>query len=251
MVNEKYTKGVFTAMGKVNFDNINEPENNRALSVFDFIKRSIAQVAVEDENFVNRKNFSISAPMTQKQEKEKQEKITAMENSPYGGGAEMERLRNENAPGKKYIVAIFLNESPVFANSLKTITMDDVAMIKFYDAGFVGAGGTDGPGGAIAVYTKNKTPVAPAGMEKLDHIMYKGYAVEKEFYSPDYSIPSSDRSAPDNRTTIYWNPELYTSENSPGIRLRFFNSDISHRLKIVLEGFDVNGKLVHLEKIIE
>ncbi len=250
IVNEKYTSGVFTGLGKRNIDNINEPNNDKSISVYDYIRNFVKQVEVEDNNFVNRKNFSISGTMTPTQEKEKQARVDAITNSPYAvnGGKEVDKIMNENAPGKKFIVATFLNESPTDISFLKTIRMDEVALLKFYDPGFVGAG-SGGPGGALSIYTKKDVSVS-AGIEKLDHVDYYGFSLSKEFYSPDYSQPGQKQAQEDARTTLYWNPEVYTDAQSKTIRLRFYNNDFSKRLKIIVEGFDASGRLIHVEKII-
>lgn len=253
-VNEKYSRGVFTALGKVNIDNIHDPENDKTLSVFDYIKRTVKQVTVEDDKFVNYKNRSLFLSMsgdkfTQKERSLDSQYLLTAGNTP--GDKLAIESSNFREAGKHFEVAIFLNEHPAYSGLLKTLKMDEVALIKYYEPGFVGAGGTDGPGGAIAVYTKKEMTTPSPGLEKLDRITYKGYAIEKKFYSPDYNLPSADRSVPDYRTTLYWDPEIYTNEQSTAIKIRYFNSDISNRMKITMEGFDVNGRLIHIEKIIE
>ena len=84
----------------------------------------------------------------------------------------------------------------------------------------------------------------------LNHFEYQGFSITKEFYSPDYSGADSKRTAPDNRTTLYWNPDIFTDSETKSVKLNFFNNDFSKKYKIVLEGFDASGKLIHLEKII-
>lgn len=256
VVNEEYTNGVFKSMGRVNFDNINQPENDRSLSVYDFIKRSVNHVMEQDNNFVNRKNFSLFEPISSDKDAVKQKSLDSLNSSPSAaaplppGSVRAVDMPDYREAGKKYIVAIFLNESPAYVGILKTIRMDEVALLKYYEPGFIGAGGTDGPGGAISVYTKkNVTPVSQ--FEKLDHVTFNGYSLVKEFYSPDYSDPLANKSAADNRTTLYWNPEIYTGPDSKPIQVRFFNNDFSKKISLVFEGFDTNGKLIHIEKTIE
>jgi hypothetical protein len=127
--------------------------------------------------------------------------------------------------------------------------MDQVALIKFYEPGFVGSG-MNGPGGALAIYTKKDVNNGP-GMDKLDHVDYYGYSLTKEYFSPDYSMTGQQQIHEDIRTTLYWNPEVYTDDKSKNVNLKFYNNDFSKRLKIVVEGFDASGKLIHIEKIIE
>lgn len=210
-VNEKYTTGVFRSPGKVNLDNINQPANDKSLNVVDYIKNSIQQIEINGGRFVNRKNFS---------------------------------LMN----GQKWAVGVFLNESPTDISLLRTIRVQDVALIKFYEAGFIGVG-SGSPGGAVAVYTKEKFK-EDEPIDKLNHFEYNGYSITKEFYKPDYSGADAKRTAPDNRTTLYWNPDVYTDSETKSVKLNFFNNDFSKKYKIVLEGFDAAGKLIHLEKII-
>lgn len=211
IVNEKYTKGVFRTPGKVNLDNINEPANDRSMNVVDYIKNRIQQLELQGGQFVNRKNMSL---MT----------------------------------GQKWLVGIFLNEVPTDINQLRILRADDIALVKFYEAGFVGVG-SGSPGGALAVYTKEK--FIEDKPDKLEYVQYNGYSITKEFYNPDYNVPEARHSLADNRTTLYWNPNVYTDTETKSVRLNFYNNDFSKKFKVIAEGFDANGKLIHVERIIE
>ncbi|MFZ1263420.1 MAG: hypothetical protein WAT34_07895 [Chitinophagaceae bacterium] len=210
IVNEKYTTGVFKSPGKVNLDNINEPANDKSLNVVDYIKNSIQQVEIQGGRFVNRKNISL---MT----------------------------------GQKWIVGIFLNEIPTDMIQLRVLRMDDIALIKFYEAGFVGVG-SGSPGGALAVYTREKFVENKPDM--LEYVEYRGYSITKEFYNPDYSVANAKRLTADNRTTLYWNPNVFTDTETKSVKMNFYNNDFSKKFKVIAEGFDANGKLIHIEKII-
>lgn len=211
IVNEKYTTGVFRSMGKVNLDNINEPGNDKSLNVVDYIKNSIQQVEIQGGRFVNRKNFSL-------------------------------------INGQKWAVDIFLNGAPANILELRVLRVDQIALIKFYEAGFVGVG-SGAPGGAIAVYTKEVSN-DDMKIDKLDYVVYNGYSITKEFYNPDYKIKDIKHDFSDNRTTLYWNPDVYTNTETKSFKLNFFNNDFSKKFRIVVEGFDASGKLIHLEKIV-
>lgn len=251
-VNEKYTKGVFTQMGRVNFDNINQPENNRSLSVYDFVRRSVKQVAEQGGNLVNTKNFSLFKASTDDwYEKQQNTLDTTMM---AAGGAAPGSVRfidlGIREKGEYFPIAVFLNESLTDISFLKTIRMDEVALIKFYEPGFIGAG-TGGPGGALSIYTKELHSNNNERIEKLDEIRYEGYSITKEFYSPDYSIPDPVHTVADARTTLLWSPDVYTTGGQNAVRLRFFNNDVSNKFKVIIEGFDSYGKLIHLERVIE
>lgn len=212
IVNEKYTTGVFRAPGKVTLDNINEPANDRAMNVVDYIKNRIPQLTLQGGTFVNRKNFSLQS-------------------------------------GRNWTVGIFLNEIPTDINQLRILRADDIALVKFYEAGFVGVG-SGSPGGALAVYTKEKSnkDLKP---EKLDYVEAEGYAITKEFYHPDYSVAIPRHALADKRTTLYWNPDIITDGETKMIKLNFYNNDFTRKYKVVVEGFDATGRLIHVEKIIE
>ena len=130
---------------------------------------------------------------------------------------------------------------------LRLLRTDDIALVKFFEAGFVGVGSSF-PGGALSVYTKeqDKNEEKPV---KLPFVEYNGYSISKEFYSPDYSNPAV-KPATDNRTTLYWNPDVYTDSETKSVKLNFYNNDFSKKFKVVVEGFDANGKLIHVEKVI-
>ena len=211
-INEKYTTGVFRAMGKVNIDNITQPASDKSGNVLDFIKNRIQQVELVGGKFVSRKNFSLNT-------------------------------------GQKWAVDVFVDEVPANALQLRTLRVDEVALVKFYEAGFVGVGSSS-PGGAIAVYTKREEkPDRPP--DKLEYFTVDGYSITKEFYHTDYSKQDASSTVPDHRTTLYWNPDLFMDPETKSVKINFFNNDHSKRLRVVVTGFDAYGKLVHMEKWIE
>ncbi len=211
IVNEKYTTGVFKSEAKVSLDNITKPANDQSLNVVDYIKNRIPQVELQGNQFVNRKNFSLQS-------------------------------------GQKWAIGIFLNEIPADVYQLRVMRTDDIALVKFFEAGFVGVGSSF-PGGALAIYTKNKFSNEETTSES-NYIEYNGYSVSRNFYNPNYNNLTIQHPVSDNRTTLYWNPDIYTNAGLKSVLLKYFNNDISKKFKVVVEGFDAMGKLVHLEKII-
>ena len=209
IVNEKYTTGVFRSLGKVNIDNINQPANDKSMNAVDYIKNRIQQIEIQGGGIVNRKNMSLIS-------------------------------------GQKWAVGIFIDEAPASILQLRLLRADDLALVKFYEAGFVGVGSSF-PGGALAVYTKERSN-EDEKPDKLSFIEYKGYSIAKEFYTPDYSSKETKQVLTDNRTTLYWNPDVYTDTETKSVKLNFFNNDFSKKFKIVVEGFDAAGKLIHVEK---
>ena len=84
----------------------------------------------------------------------------------------------------------------------------------------------------------------------VDYKLLEGYSAYKQFFSPDYSSPVKDFT-PDTRTTLYWNPFILTDRLNHTVRIVFYNNDISKKLRIIMEGVNLDGKLTRVEKIIE
>ena len=212
IVNEKYTTGPFRTPSKINIDNINQPTPNKTINPLDYAMNNIRQLELQGGNLVNSRTVSL-------------------------------------ASGAKWSVAIFVDEVPADPATLRVFRMDEIALIKFYDPGFVGAG-SNGPGGALAIYTKKQQQAPPKNV-KMDYVTYKGYAITREFYNPDYAVPNIRHDLPDVRTTLYWNSAIFLDAESNKTSIRFFNNDHSKQLRMVIEGFTGDGKLVHIEKLIE
>ena len=144
---------------------------------------------------------------------------------------------------------LYLDQMQMDANSLQSIPMSDVALVKVFRPPFffffVG-----GSGGAIAVYTK-KGGAGNQAVKGLDAATIHGYSEMKQFYSPDYLTPDPAHAEDDLRTTLYWNPFVYTDKDHRRLILTFYNNDITKRMRVVVEGLNVDGKLTRIEKIFE
>jgi hypothetical protein len=148
--------------------------------------------------------------------------------------------------------SLYLNEMQVDAQAIQSTPVTDIAEVKIFRPGSgVGFGG--GAGGVIAIYTKR------GGDQKRDDPNFKGlerqilvgYSMPKEFYSPNYLVSSPLNEGEDLRTTLYWKPYVLTDKYTKQVTVDFFNNDISKKLRIVLEGFNEDGKLAHIEQIIQ
>ncbi len=144
-------------------------------------------------------------------------------------------------------VQFFLNEVPVNISLIESIDPADVGLIKVYK-GVTGIalGATRG---AIAIYTNKGSSGRHWRDKGFDHFRKSGYAVYREFYEMDYSKVKPDNPAKDIRTTLYWNPDLKIKDGKALIE--FYNDDVCKKFKVVVEGMDKNGKLLHAEKEIE
>ena len=146
--------------------------------------------------------------------------------------------------------SLYLNEMQIDPNAMKNINIADVAMVKVFSPGSA-SGISNSGGGVIAVYTKKGAEKRPdPSIKGLEMARIPGYNPVREFYSPDYLVnpePETD----DIRTTLYWNPYMLGDKKERKFSYVFYNSDMTHHFRIVLEGIDENGKILHLEKLVD
>lgn len=147
--------------------------------------------------------------------------------------------------------AVFLDEMMVDVSTLQGINMSEVALVKVFNPPFLGAAGGGGANGAIAVYTKRGSSASSQYVKGLDAATIQGYSPIKEFYSPDYSKYEQATGDTDYRKTLYWEPFVLTNKQNRRILLTFYNNDFTNRIRVVVEGINLEGKLTRMEKIFE
>ncbi len=146
----------------------------------------------------------------------------------------------------------YVNEVQTSWEDVKNIPFSDIALIQFLPPPVAMAPFNGGFRGVITIYLKKGDEfIKPSGItENYNHYIINGFSVTREFHSPDYSIPKTDASIPDLRTTLYWNPHLAYNSNET-IKFHFFNSDKAKRFLIVIEGMDESGRMASLMKIVD
>ena len=80
-------------------------------------------------------------------------------------------------------------------------------------------------------------------------VQQQGWKPNVDFYSPQYT-DKSQKTRPDHRTTLYWNPKVETDANGKAT-VRFYASDVSKRYLVTLEGVSDDGIIIHKQTIIE
>lgn len=195
---EKYTTGVFREAGKVTIDNITNPVNDKSINVVDYIKNRIQQVEIQGGRFVNRKNMSLSN-------------------------------------GQKWQIGLFVNEQPADMNYLRTIRAMDVALIKFFEAGFVGSG-SNYPGGALAIYLKDK-PESSSARPETPFYRGPGFTDVKGVGKSVYG---------DEERQLYWDPTMVLDRSKNLIAFKIPERVSAFRFH--LTGFDSRGRLIWIQQ---
>jgi hypothetical protein len=154
--------------------------------------------------------------------------------------------------GLKVPVQIFLNGMPVepsYLNSVQTADVDNVEIFLKDDLGLVSR--TYNTNGILIINTKKAakgTAVTAEDLRKLfppSNVLTfnpQGYLKKREFYNPKYITAESKTKGADFRTTVYWNPRVFTDVNGT-MAMEFYNSDNKGTYKAVVEGTDIEGNL--------
>ncbi len=213
-MDERYASGMFAGGDSYKFDLINDPLASAMPDIFTYLQGKVAGLQITPGN----------GP----------------------GGAPSLSWRG----GKP---SLYLNEMQTDAQQLQSTPVTDIALVKVFRPGSgVGFGG--GSGGVIAIYTKkggDEKKGDDPSWKGLDRAILIGYSASKEFYSPNYLENSPLNEAEDLRTTLYWKPYVLTDKDKKQISIDFFNNDITKKMRVVLEGFNEDGKLSHVEQIIQ
>ena len=134
-----------------------------------------------------------------------------------------------------------------FFNSINPEDIDHIDIIKGEKAA---AYGSRGANGAVAVFSRRDYKSVDKRVGLINEKIM-GYAVAREFYSPNYeTMKKAESNKADNRTTIYWNPQIFANVNGVA-NISFFASDAPTTYKVVIEGRSWSNKLGRKEIMIE
>ena len=107
-------------------------------------------------------------------------------------------------------------------------------------------GSQAGPGGIIIINSKQG--------DEYDKAMFKrpapgiityspvGYYKIRTFYSPQYDDPKTNQEVADQRSTIYWNPNLITDKDG-NVSFEYYNAGAKGTYRVIIEGIDVDGNI--------
>lgn len=144
---------------------------------------------------------------------------------------------------------LYLDEVATDPNMISTVNISDVAYIKVFRPPFFGSG--NGANGAIAIYTRKGNDVKNEPGKGLNNVKVFGYSPIREFYSPNYASFVKKNEERDLRTTLYWNPAVALNPMKREIKLTFYNNDVSQAFRVVIEGMTRDGRITHVEQMME
>jgi hypothetical protein len=144
---------------------------------------------------------------------------------------------------------LFLDETQVDVSFISSMSVNDVAYIKVFRPPFFGASG--GSSGAIAIYSRRGSDAKSVPGKGLTSSSVSGYSLIRQFYAPNYSSFNAANEKKDLRTTLYWNPQVGTSVLKNKVVLTFYNNDVTKKFRVIVEGMSKDGRLMHLEQVMD
>jgi hypothetical protein len=131
---------------------------------------------------------------------------------------------------------------------LTGIPFTEIAMVKVIRNSYlIGAGGTP----VIAVYTKRPDmfPASDINRPRITAKLLPGYTSAEIFKPLSYGNSMTSKAGYDSRTLLYWNAGIIPEHGEAGIR--FYNNDMSKKLRLLVIGFTSSGQPVYLNKEVE
>jgi len=160
--------------------------------------------------------------------------------------------KDYNAGNKSTPAAIYYNGLPVDANYLDNIDPKTVESIEvFLNDGLSSINKMSQTKGVIVVTGKKQPKGEKISLAQLRDMIPKtniititpqGYARTMEFYVPKFSVPKTNVTYSDLRTTVYWNPKIITDATGKA-SFDFLNADGKGLYRAVFEGIDGDGNI--------
>jgi hypothetical protein len=131
-----------------------------------------------------------------------------------------------------------LSESnPSVPSQIASMDISNVERVELLKGPSAAMWGSRSGNGVFLVYTKRG---GGSELKLSPEFDIEGHAVDREFYSPNYSVTLDRHSFPDYRATLYWNPSFRTDSNG-NARLIFYNSDNAQKIQVAIEGLSAEG----------
>jgi len=126
-------------------------------------------------------------------------------------------------------------------DNLSVSDVVSVKMLKNVDAAIFGSQGANGV--LLITTAKNKTmavnkKISPGLLSYAPRGFYKA----RVFYSPAYGPSAAQSNKADERSTIYWNPDIVTDKEG-NASFDFYNADGKGNYRVVVEGMDEDGNI--------
>ena len=102
--------------------------------------------------------------------------------------------------------------------------------------------------GGIIVQTKTGLGISSGPRQTLSFFQFTplGYSKPDAFYSPKYDGTDNEKMLYDERTTVYWNPDLKTGADGK-TSISFYTTDVPTGLVMIIQGMSLNGMPIYTQ----
>ncbi|MGV6945897.1 TonB-dependent receptor plug domain-containing protein [Sphingobacterium kyonggiense] len=141
---------------------------------------------------------------------------------------------------------VVLDGMYVESDMLSTINPQDVASVEVLrNINYTSIYGSYGGNGLIVITSKTGRDASRGNFQPrgLLAIQPKGISLMKEYYKPEYDVDSNKQFDQDLRMTIHWEPGIVTDDHGKA-SFNFFTSDEIGTYRMIIEGLDVEGRLI-------
>ena len=218
---KRYASGMFSTSRSRTIDLLADPPTNQGINIFDYLQGRVGGLIIEKAgqsryNLWNNRSRSTNE---------------VVRGNPRG-----------MVPGK-----VYLNDMESSSDVVASTAISQFALVKYFEPGSIMLPGI-GISSVLAFWTKQQEDQQGVVSPGMKNFIVPGYSPSLQFFSPDYS--SGPKKVTDKRVTLLWNPRV-SLNNEKEVKIVFWNTDITKRFHIILEGVTADGRPVHFDKIIE
>lgn len=143
---------------------------------------------------------------------------------------------------------IILDGMYIEGDNLAMINVSDVESIEVLrNINYTAIYGSNGANGLIVITSKRGSSALRNYVPKgIITIQPQGFQLYRAFYKPAYDVDEATKYQTDARSTIHWESSI-VSDNEGKARFDFFTSDSKGKYLLILEGLDLEGRLIREE----
>jgi len=153
-------------------------------------------------------------------------------------------LRPAHSLGGSSAMVIIIEGAQVSPKMLDNINANDIYSIEILrSGGYLSIYGSSASSGALIVTLKHGAEAQHTTSDGVDGLIihsFNGFYKAREFYMPKYNVQTG-KQPNDDRSTIYWNPDIITTNGKASIE--YYNEGSPATYRVVVEGIDGNGNL--------
>ncbi len=98
------------------------------------------------------------------------------------------------------------------------------------------------PPSYLYISTKSKKGIFASRTKGIAHLYLQGLSNYREFYSPKYETQiQKESNQPDNRTTLYWDPNVVTDQDGEA-SVSFYTGDSGSPFGMMVQGLSLDGQ---------